>query len=161
MEMEFSPETFMKGILGLRYMLGFISEEEYDELMCKHGFDDDEDEPELSLGEKYALDIALKPFEKNGSNEIVRLFRVADRIEFWSNIFSNPDENELKETLKQAFIDYKDVVCLRYLNNRFKHFDNYSINPIDLISFLNKYKEFLEIDETNSILDAYLKLKEL
>ena len=68
--------------------------------------------------------------------------------------------NEINETLALAEIDYKDVVCIRYLADRFKSLDNYSINPIDLIKFLNKYKEFLKIEETNSILDAYLKLKE-
>lgn len=158
-EVEISYETIMKGILGFRYMLGFISEEEYDELMFKHGFNED-DEEEITLGEKYALEIDLKPFEKASRNKLERLFQVADRIDCWSDTFLIPTEEEIWETLAQAEIDYKDVVCIRYLTDRFKSLENYSINPSDLIKFLNKYKEFLEIEETNNILDAYLKLKE-
>ncbi len=147
-------KIFARGIIGMGYLLNKIDWGDYEELLDRYdlNFEDEMDDEQLK---KY-----YKKRELDSENKLRTIFSYASRLYIWISDRSLPSYEELAETLMLAEIDFSDVVCIRYLNDDNAFLYNYPLTSSNLMSFMNKYKQWLEIDDITVLLDGYLELKE-
>lgn len=151
---EDEEKIFARGIIGMGYILNKIDWDEYENLLNKFdlNFEDEMDDEQL---EEYH-----KKKQIDSENKLRTLFAYASRLNIWIGNHPRPPFEELAETLMLAEIDFSDVVCIRYLTENYAFLYNYPLAASNLMCFMNKYRQWLEDEEINSLLDYYLILLE-